>query len=181
MKGIVFRELLDLVEDMFGLETVNDIVEKSELESKGAYTSIGTYEFSEMLQLLTSLSEKTKLDVDDLLYTYGLHFFNVLEQSYSGIMEKYENPIDLLSSVDSHIHVEVRKIYPDAELPKFDVLEQEGNRLVLKYISSRAMYAFALGLIEKTFHHYNSNATISHEKLKDDGSEVKFVILEDEK
>lgn len=181
MKGIVFRGFLDLVEEKFGLETVNDIVEKSELESQGAYTSIGTYEFSEMLSLLTSLSEKTKISTDDLLYTYGLHFFAVLEESYPTIMDKYENPVDLLSSVDSHIHVEVRKIYPDAELPKFDVLEQEGNRLVLKYISSRSMYAFALGLIEKTFHYYNSNASITHYKLKDDGSEVKFVILEDEK
>jgi hypothetical protein len=112
------------------------------------------------------------------LYTYGLHFFKVLEDSYPQIIDKYENPMELLSSIDSHIHVEVRKIYPDAELPKFYVLEKDKNKLVLKYVSSRSMYSFALGLIEKTFHHYNSSAKISHEVLKDDGSQVKFVIVE---
>lgn len=181
MKGIVFREFLELVETKFGLEVVNDIIEKSELSSKGAYTSIGTYDFSEMLQLLTNLSVKTKISIDDLLYTYGLHFFEVLKISYPTILDKYENPLDLLSSIDSHIHVEVRKIYPEAELPKFETLEKTNNSIVLKYISSRSMYAFALGLIEKTFNHYNSTATITQSKLNEKGSEVMFVIVENEK
>ena len=180
MKGIVFTEFLELVEDKFGLEVANDIIESSNLPSKGAYTAIGTYEFSEMLSLLKNLSEHTQISIDDLLYTYGLHFFHVLEQSYPQIMDKYEKPIDLLSSIDSYIHVEVRKIYPEAELPKFEVLEKTKKTLTLKYISSRSMYAFALGLIEKTFHHYNSSAVIEHTKLNKDGSEVKFVILEHE-
>lgn len=180
MKGIVFREFLDLVETKFGLNTVNEIIEKSELKSKGAYTSIGTYEFSEMLSLITNLSEKTKITIDDLLHTYGLHFFSVLEQNYPKIVSKYNNPIALLSSIDSHIHVQVRKIYPEAELPKFEVLDQTEKSITLIYTSSRSMYAFALGLIEKTFHHYKSNAKVTYHKLKEDGSKVKFVILENE-
>jgi hypothetical protein len=60
MKGIVFTEFLDLVEAKFGLETVDEIIEKSDLKSKGVYTSIGTYDFSEMLSLITNLSEKNQ-------------------------------------------------------------------------------------------------------------------------
>lgn len=180
MKGIVFTEFLELVETKFGLEVVDEIIEKSKLPSKGAYTSIGTYNFSEMLSLLTNLSNRTKVSIDDLLYAYGLHFFSVLESSYPKIMSKYENPIDLLSSVDSHIHVEVKKIYSDAELPKFEVLEKNEKGLTLKYKSSRSMYAFALGLMEKTFQHYNSHASITYTKIKEDGTEVDFVILKNE-
>ena len=51
MKGIVFTEFLELVEDKFGLETVDEIIQKSDLESNGIYTSIGTYKFSEMLNI----------------------------------------------------------------------------------------------------------------------------------
>ena len=68
MKGIVFTEFLELVEDTFGLETVEEIIEKSNLPSKGAYTSIGTYAFSEMLSLLKHLSEKTNMAIDELLH-----------------------------------------------------------------------------------------------------------------
>ena len=180
MKGIVFTEFLELVEATFGLETVEEIIEKSNLPSKGAYTSIGTYEFSEMLALISNLSEKTKMEVNELLHVYGLHFFNVIERDYPKILKSYKSPMELLSSVESHIHVEVRKIYPDAELPRFDVVEKKDNSLHLIYYSSRSMYAFALGLMEKSFEHYGKKASITYKKLKEDGSEVKFIILEDE-
>ncbi|MEQ6125027.1 heme NO-binding domain-containing protein [Pseudotenacibaculum sp. MALMAid0570] len=180
MKGIVFTEFLELVEAKFGLETVDEIIEKSNLPSKGAYTSIGTYDFSEMIALISNLSEKTNLTIDELLYVYSLHFFSVLERDYSMILKTYKNPMELLSSVESHIHVEVRKIYPDAELPRFEIKNQTKNKLELIYYSSRSMYAFAHGLIEKTFEHYGTSASVSYQKIKEDGSEVKFVILENE-
>lgn len=180
MKGIVFTEFLDLVENRFGLETVDEIIQKSKLPSNGVYTAIGTYAFSEMLTLVYNLSEKTELSIDALLHVYGLHFFSVIERDYPGILATYSNPMSLLSSVESHIHVEVRKIYPDAELPRFEVVEQIGNKLTLLYYSSRCMYAFGLGLMEKAFEHYGRNTSITTQKLNESGSEVKFVIIENE-
>ena len=177
MKGIVFTEFLELVEDKFGLDVVEEIIEKSELPSGGAYTAVGTYDFAEMLSLLKNLSEKTSVSIDDLLLTYAEHFFSVLAGSYPGLIEKYDDPIELLSSIENHIHIEVRKIYPDAELPTFEVLEKTKTSLVLIYKSSRAMYNFGLGLMNKTFEHYNASATIHLEKLKEDGTEVKFSII----
>ncbi|NNK82578.1 MAG: heme NO-binding domain-containing protein, partial [Flavobacteriaceae bacterium] len=159
MKGIVFTEFLELVEDKFGLETVDEIIEKSDLKTNGVYTSIGTYEFSEMLQLLNNLSVKTKISVDDLLLVYGEHLFGVLRSSYPGLIESYKDPIQMLSSIENHIHVEVRKIYPDAELPSFEVIEKTSKTLTMIYRSSRAMHHFGLGLMNKTFEYFNSNAT----------------------
>ena len=75
MKGIVFTEFLELVEDKFGMEMVDEIIEASDLESEGVYTTIGTYNFSEMLQLLKQLSSRTNIAIDDLLLVYGEHFF----------------------------------------------------------------------------------------------------------
>lgn len=181
MKGIVFTEFLELVEDKFGMEMVDAIIETSNLESGGAYTSVGTYNFSEMLALLTNLSERTNIAINDLLRVYANHFFHVIEDSYAGILDMYEGPMEMLSSIESHIHVEVRKIYPDAELPKFTIVEKSENKLILEYFSSRSMYAFAHGLMEKTFQHYNGSATIDYELLKEDGSHVKFVILKDDR
>ena len=119
MKGIVFTEFIDLVELKFGLEMVDKIIQQSTLESNGVYTAVGTYRFHEMLQLITNLSQNTGISIDDLLLVYGEHFFNVIETSYPGLLASYNDPIDMLSSIESHIHVEVKKIYPDAELPIF--------------------------------------------------------------
>lgn len=176
MKGIVFTEFLDLVESKFGLAMVDDIISKSDLESQGFYTSVGTYSFSEMLQLLQHLSNNTGIAIDDLLLVYAEHFFGVIETSYPGLLATYKDPIEMISSIENHIHIEVKKIYPDAELPTFVVVEKTHNSLVLIYKSSRAMHHFGLGLMNKTFEHFNSKATIILEKLKEDGTEVKFLI-----
>lgn len=180
MKGIVFTEFLDLVEEKFGLETVDDIIENSDLKSNGVYTSIGTYDFSEMLQLLNHLSNKTKLTIDQLLLTYGEHFFGVIERSYSSFLKEFSDPIDMLASIENHIHIEVVKIYPDAELPTFDIIERTKNSLILIYKSTRAMHHFGLGLMNKTFEYFNSSATIVLENINKDGTEVKFIINKNE-
>jgi len=115
MKGIVFTEFLDLVEDKFGLMMVDDIINASELPSGGAYTAIGTYDFGEMHQLITHLSAKTDIPINDLLLIYGEHFFSVIEKSYPAMLKQYKDPIEMLASIENHIHVEVRKIYHEAE------------------------------------------------------------------
>jgi hypothetical protein len=176
LKGIIFSEFLNLVEAKFGLETVDEIIEKSDLESEGIYTSIGTYSFSEMLQLLNHLSSKTNILIDDLLLIYAEHFFSVIEDSYPGLLASYKDPIEMISSIENHIHVEVRKIYPDAELPTFIVKEKNKNSLTMIYKSSRAMHHFGLGLMNKTFEYFNSKASIVLEKIKENGTEVRFII-----
>ncbi|QRM88831.1 hypothetical protein FG167_06155 [Lacinutrix sp. WUR7] len=176
MKGIVFTEFLELVEDKFGLEMVDNIISNSKLESEGIYTAVGTYSFSEMLQLLQHLSENTGISIDNLLLVYAEHFFSVIEKSYPGLLATYKDPIEMISSIENHIHVEVRKIYPDAELPTFEVVEKTENSLIMIYTSSRAMHHFGLGLMNKTFEHFNATAKIELEKIKEDGTEVRFII-----
>lgn len=176
MKGIVFTEFLELVEDKFGLEMVDRIIENADLPSNGVYTSVGTYSFSEMLQLLQNLSSYTNISTDDLLQVYAEHFFSVIETSYPGLIATYKDPIEMLSSIENHIHVEVMKIYPDAELPTFVIEEKGEGYLNMIYKSSRAMYRFGLGLMNKTFEHFNATANIEFEKIKEDGTEVRFII-----
>ncbi|MHA7056319.1 heme NO-binding domain-containing protein [Aquimarina sp. M1] len=176
MKGIVFTEFLELVEDKFGLQMVDQIIQESNLPSKGIYTSIGTYQFSEMLSLISNLSNRTKINVDDLLLIYGEHFFDVLVKNYGPLLNQYDNPLELLGSIENHIHVEVRKIYPEAELPTFEILKKTDKELTMIYKSSRAMYSFGLGLMRKTFLHFNQKARIDFKKIKEDGTEVKFMI-----
>ena len=156
MKGIVFTEFLDLVEERFGLEMVDAIISQSKLESKGVYTSIGTYSFSELLQLLQNLKIQTGISIDNLLLIYGEHFFSVIETNYKDLLSSYNDPIEMLASIENHIHVEVRKIYNDAELPTFIIKEKTKKTLILIYKSSRSMHHFGLGLMNKTFEHFNS-------------------------
>jgi len=176
MKGVIFTEFLDLVENKFGLEMVDKIISQSNLKSGGAYTSIGYYSFSEMLQLLKNLSTNTAIAIDDLLLLYGEHFFCVMGENYTELLNTYKDPIEMLVSIEKHIHVEIIKIYSDVQLPTFAVKERKENSLIMIYKSTNPMHYFVLGLINKTFEHFNSTANIFLEKIKEDGTEVEFII-----
>lgn len=176
MKGIVFTEFLEMVENEFGLEVLDRIIINSDLPSEGVYTSVGTYDFFEMQKLITNLSAETGISVNDLLFAYGKYFFQVLTRNHRDIFSLYSSPIDMLASIENHIHVQVRKIYPGAELPTFKILEHDENYLEMMYYSERSMYMFAKALMEKTFEHYHEGSKIEMEMMKENGSQVKFKI-----
>lgn len=176
MKGFIFTEFLELVEEKFGLAMVDKIIQQSDLKSAGIYTSIGTYEFGEMLQLLTHLSENTEIEIDDLLLVYSEHLFVVLTKTYPDLIKSFTNPMDLLSSIENHIHVEVLKIYPDAQLPTFIVEKRTEDKLIMLYKSDRALYTLGKGLMLETFKLFNVPVVVDYEKLNEKGTEVRFFV-----
>lgn len=178
MKGIVFTEFLQMVESEYGLETVDAIIEASSLASGGAYTAVGTYEFSEMLQLVNQLALMTNMAVDDLLYVFGLHLFDGLKNAHPDIVASYKNPLNLLYSIEDHIHVQVKKLYPEADLPTFKILERTDRSLNMIYSSTRGLYALAHGLIVKTFEHFKKGVKVDMQLLNEQGTEVKFAVIQ---
>lgn len=176
MKGIIFTEFLELVEEKFGLEMVDKIITQSELKSNGIYTAVGTYEFGEMLQLISHLSENTDISIDDLLMVYAEHLFAALIKTHPNLVEHYKDPMDLLASIENHIHVEVQKIYPDAQLPTFELEERTDSKMVMVYKSDKALYMLGKGLMLETFKLFKVPANIDFEKLNEEGTEVRFII-----
>ena len=72
--------------------------------------------------------------------------------------------------------MEVKKLYPDAELPRFTSSRPSENTLELIYSSVRKMSAFAEGLIQDTALYYGEEIDIAQTLLEADGSKVKFTI-----
>ena len=176
MKGIIFTEFLDMVEDAVGYETVDQLITENDLPSNGVYTSIGTYDHSEMVILLMALSKKTSISVSELLHAFGQYMFGTFEKNYASFLDAAPDAFSFLESIEKYIHVEVKKLYPDAELPRFETKRVQGNTLEMIYYSDRRMSDFALGLIEKAMQYYEEEVTIDRKFIKGDGSEVLFTI-----
>lgn len=176
MKGIVFTEFFEMVEDIHGYQMVDQLIMDNELPSKGIYTTIGTYDHKEMVTLVVDLSKKTKTPVPNLLNAFGQYLFGTFKKGYPMFFKASANAFDFLESIEEYIHMEVKKLYPDAQLPRFKTTRLSDTTLEMIYYSDRSMADFALGLIEKTFEHYEEKATITREDLVEDGSEVKFLI-----
>jgi len=144
MKGVVFTELLEFVEDQFGFDTVDAMIEKS--GQSGVYTQAGNYPFEEIVALLAALSKEINTPVPTLLEVYGTHLFTRLVTLYPNV-NRFTSSLDMISHVDNIIHPEVKKLYPDADLPSFQVKENSEDKVVLQYMSNKSLQHFAKGLM----------------------------------
>ncbi len=179
MRGVVFTEFLDLVEEKFSADMVDSIIDASDLESGGAYTSLGTYAHSEMVQLVTHLSGETGVAVPDLLKLFGEHLFGRFNTNFPNFFEGINHAFEFLMNLEDYIHVEVRKLYPDAELPKFEYEKPADNQLVMIYSSTRPFGDLAEGLMIGCIKHYGKPIEIERENLASgEMTKIRFTLTE---
>ena len=169
MKGIVFCEFVEMMETEFSAEMADEIISSTELESGGAYTSVGTYDHHEMLALVTQLSEKTGTPVPDLVRAFGHYLFGRFVELYPAFFEGVDGAFSFLDRIEEHVHVEVRKLYPDAELPTFATSRPDDGTMIMVYQSKRPFADLAHGLIEGCITHYGEPVDVESEDLSNDG------------
>lgn len=177
MKGVVFTEFMEMIETNYGEDRLEEVIDASGLEA--VYSSIGTYPHSEMVKLVTVLSEQTNTPVPELLEAFGKYMFSSFTRLYPGFFEKAQSAFDFLERVEDYIHVEVKKIYPEAELPQFQTERLSEFMLKMEYRSDRSMGTLAIGLIQGCLNHFGEKGTVEMEVVKEDGSMVNFLITLD--
>lgn len=175
MKGIIFVELVDYVEASVGLEATDAILQGAELSTDGAYTSVGTYPVAEVARIVHGVAEHTGLTSPALYKAFGCHLFGRLAAAHPHFVGDVTDPIILLRRVEEHIHVEVRKLYPDAELPTFEYERMTTDELVMVYRSSRGLSDLCEGLIHGCFDHFGEAVSLTREELEGGAStSVRF-------
>ena len=176
---MIFTEFLGMVEEVFSPQMVEDIIQASQLENEGAYTDVGTYDYQELIRLITNLSIATNIPVSELEVTYGKYLFKKLLNRYSEFVSHTQSVFDFLQHVDQQIHVEVLKLYPEAELPRFECAFKSPNCMTMEYRSNHPFSNLAEGLILGCAKHFNEFIKIESQKLppKDGKSHVVLFTL----
>ncbi len=177
MKGVVFTEFLDFTAALHGPDMVDDIIDDARLPNDGAYTSVGTYPFTEMQRLVTALTVRSKQPLSDLMSAFGVHLCRRFAIRYPEFFHSQSNLFDFVESVDRHIHVEVHKLYPDAELPRFSTQARDASTLVIDYRGCRPLEALAGGMIKAAAAHYGEVVTVERTRLQIEvGDAVRFTV-----
>lgn len=176
MRGIIFTEYLDFIEANYDYEVVDRILSVEGLADDGAYTSVGKYPFEDMVKLLVATTKHTNATIPELMEAYGQHVMKVFYEHYPDFFNLSNDSFSFLSSIEDVIHPQVLKLYPDAELPSFQIERKSEDLLIMTYNSSRKMGDFALGLIQGCLVHYGETATVSKENITEDGTIVRFTI-----
>jgi len=165
MKGIVFVELLAMAEDAFGEEVVDRVIDAADLPSGGAYTSVGNYPCDELMTLVRGFSDHSGIPGAELQRLFGHWMMQSFERNYPHFFKGRAGSLDVLAAIEDEIHVEVRKLYPDAKLPSFDATRHDADALDLIYRSPRPLADFCHGLIEGCVKGYSETAEITRTDL----------------
>jgi len=177
MKGLVFTEFLTMVETGFGLATTDTVIEAAESKTKGGYTSVGTYDSIELIKMVEKLSRLVKQPRQLLIRAFGKHLHTIFLKKFRDFYSANDNTFDFLISVENLIHIEVKKLYPDAELPTFTFDSPSEDTLFVYYESKRPLADLAHGLIEATINHYSEDIEIKTvSSLNDDGKKRTFIL-----
>ncbi len=164
MKGMVFTEFLEMVEAKFSADMVDDILDETHPASGGAYTAVGTYNHQELVAMVVALSKRSGIPAPELIKIFGKHLFIVFSKNYGIFFENIPDAFTFLHGIEEVIHAEVIKLYPDAELPKFEC-KRDGNVLYLTYHSHRHFADLAEGLILGSAAYFDEYFTIERDEL----------------
>ncbi len=177
MRGVIFTELIEFVEEALGYEVADKMIEKAKLDNGGSFSQGGNYPFDQMVKMLTALSEITQKTPQELLFIFGEHLFTVLVKLYGKDIKKGGSALDFIDSVEEYVHVEVKKLYPNADLPKFITEHKDENSLVLIYESDKKLESFAKGLITACGKFFNEPLNVKDEIINETPHRVKFTII----
>lgn len=161
MKGIIFTEFNQLVEETWGLETWEHLLDEVAPPCGGAYTAGDTYPDDELFALVGALSKRTQTPVAGLVRAFGAYLLPHLARLYPGFF-KVKTAKQFLRSVHAIIHVEVKKLYPEAVLPTITYEDPADDRLVMLYRSPRKLCPLAEGLIDGSAKHFRTSIQWAH-------------------
>jgi hypothetical protein len=160
MKGLVFIELIKMADSALGEATVDRVLDTAPLKSKGVYSAVGYYDCAELVVLVDAFSKESGIARPELERQFGHWVMDSFASGYPEFFRKYDTAFGMLEAIESDIHLEVRKLYPDAELPSFSTIRHSTERLELSYKSERPLASFCYGLIEACFTKYREVASV---------------------
>jgi hypothetical protein len=174
MLGMVFTELLEMIESAFSFEVADAVIARARVS--GAYTSVGDYPDAELLAIVEALSTEVGRPVPELMRIYGEHLFSRFHARFPAFFEAHKDAPSFFQVLESHVHTEVRKLYPTSRPPIFNLSVDPLGHHVLEYRSDRGLVDFALGLIDAGLRHFGHvNATVRAEDLSAGaGTHVRF-------
>lgn len=179
MKGIIFNLFESFLTAKFGEETYEEILTASDTGSLNPFEIVGpgSYPDEAFNAILAKAAEKTKKDTADILREMGRHSLPILAERYPHFFDDYKHPREFLRTASMIHQVEVRKLYQDAEVPKFFIDDHDNAGLTFTYKSKRRLCHLVEGLLIGLGDHYRVPVEIRQtECLLTGGKVCKFIL-----
>lgn len=177
MKGVVFTTFFDHVRELHGEDWLDDLIDKVGPDNGGSYTRVGTYPFDEMVQFVSAHAQLSGEALPDILENFGHFCFSRWVMTVPEHFNGTSCLFDALCRIDRFHETEVKKLYPEAELPSFTPVYRDDDRLELDYRSCKPLADLAVGVIRGAAAHYGERVDVEHSSDKLDGIDRTIITI----
>ncbi len=150
MKGVIFNLLEDFIVEGWGVEKFEQILGKCPVHTQIPYVGPGTYPDANLLAIVDQTTAELGIGTAEALRSFGRFAFPRLAAKFSVFVREYDHPKPFLKTLDSIIHVEVRKLFADSNPPRISYVDPAPDRLLLRYSSKRNLCPLFSGLVQGT-------------------------------
>lgn len=171
MKGIIFNLLEDFIEDSCGTGVYAEILAGCTLTTADPDLIVGpgTYPDSDFVAIIDCLVCRFEQDAGDVLRAFGKYAVPRLAERYPQFFVAHSTPREFLKSVGFIHHIEIKKLYKDADTPVFSVEDRGVGPLVMKYRSNRRLCHFVEGLVDGLAEQYHTPIGRVHSRCQLNG------------
>lgn len=169
MKGVIFNLLEAVVTEAHGEATWDTLLADTGLD--GAYTAVGSYPDADLLALVQAGSTRLGISETDLVRWFGRTAIPLLADRYPQFFEGHHSVTSFLPTLNDVIHAEVRKLYPDADVPEFEFLGGGDDHIRMGYRSPRRLCALAEGFVEGAADRFGEQVTVGQPECMLEGAE----------
>jgi hypothetical protein len=170
MKGIVFNLLEEFISTEWGDERYEATVSGVTLETKQVFVGPGTYPDADLFKLVANATRLAGLEPSQFLHDFGRYCFPALAGKFPRFVRDHTHLKSFLMTLDSVIHIEVRKIFRDATPPALTFEDLGPGRLVLRYVSERRLCALMTGLMDGAAAYYGEPITYTQRACMKEGA-----------
>jgi hypothetical protein len=172
MKGVIFNLLEDFITENWGEEAYEEILSMCPLHTKEPFLGPGTYPDADLMAIVTAACRKLGVAPADAIHAFGKYMFPKLAARFPVFLEGHSHPKTFLKTVNDVIHVEVKKLFRDAEPPLITWTDPGPDRLVLVYASRRKLCSLATGLLEGAAEHFKTPIHYAHTRCMLEGADA---------
>ena len=178
MKGTIMVELVEFLEQHIGLEQTDAVIQSviDDLSTGGAYTAVGDYPHRELLALLSATVKLTGASLESVLAAFAEHVMDVFRKAHPEFFSDHREVFSLIAALERHIHVEVRKLYPDAQPPHISTGNPAGEKLGVSYQSHRPLGPFAVALIAAAGKMYDQPLVVEVMSANEDMTAMELLV-----
>jgi hypothetical protein len=159
MKALIVHCLKEMFDEKYDPDVYAEACKMAGIENKH-YLNNQDIEDEKVLALFNALAKKMHIDINSLFNAFGEYFNCVFAQKYfKSYYRTYKDTKEFLKAIDK-IHVNVESVYGGSNPPRFDV-EENGNKLIIHYKSSRDLIDLLVGLVKGAAKYYNQNISVN--------------------